>query len=279
MKIGCNALYPGTGFNRSDLFDRTAYRQALANLGQAGFEAVEYSHSYHFTIEQAAEVRQIATSLGLEGWSVHAEGPAEFGLAREAEGAGNALRHCLDLCAALGGRVVVVHTPCCGGGLALGDEADVAAALERDRRVLEPACAHAAALGLDIALENGRTLAHMHYILRLRDDVDAANLGFCVDTGHAALGDLGPAQAIRLAGSRLYTTHLQDNLGARDDHLPPGRGTIDWPGVFAALRQVGYQRTLMLELTDSPGEREYDQRLELAQGAANVRRFAEGVAR
>jgi sugar phosphate isomerase/epimerase len=114
----------------------------------------------------------------------------------------------------------------------------------------------------------------MRYILRLRDLVGAENLGFCVDTGHAALGDLGAARAVRLAGSRLYTTHLQDNWGKRDDHLPPGRGSIAWAEVFAALEEVGYARTLMLELTDMAEGRPYDQRLELAQGAANARDLA-----
>jgi sugar phosphate isomerase/epimerase len=274
MKIGCNALYPGKNLARRDCFDLAAYREALGNLSRAGFEAVEYSHSYHFSVGQAVALRDVAGRLGLEGWSCHAEGPDEFSLASDTEEACQALLHCLDLCAALGGRVVVLHTPCGGSGLAVSDENAVDALLDHDQRILEPACRHAQKLALDIALENGRSLAHMRYILSLRDLIGAGNLGFCVDTGHAALGDLGPVQAIRLASSRLYSTHLQDNLGCADDHLPPGRGKIDWAAVFAALREVDYRRTLMLELTDSPGEREYNQPGELAQGAANVRSFA-----
>jgi sugar phosphate isomerase/epimerase len=67
---------------------------------------------------------------------------------------------------------------------------------------------------------------------------------------------------------------LQDNLGQRDDHMPPGQGTIDWAALFGALAQVGYSRTLMLELTDRAAHRPYDRDLELAQGARNTAQSA-----
>ncbi|MHB0875519.1 MAG: sugar phosphate isomerase/epimerase family protein [Anaerolineae bacterium] len=275
MIIGCNALYPGGDFTSRELFTPAAYGRALANLAEAGFAAVEYSHLHHFSVDEAAAVGEHARLLGLECWSCHAEGPQEFDLAGTAAEARAALLHCLDLCAAVGAKVVVLHTPFGPARPDLSREADVLAALDADRGIVEPACRRAEALGLKIALENFYTLAHRRYIGRLRDLIGAECLGFCVDTGHAALGDLGPARAVRLAGDRLYTTHLQDNLGSRDDHLPPGQGGIDWDGTFAALRDVGYRGTLMLELTDCAEDRPYDQRLELAQGAANVKRLAE----
>jgi sugar phosphate isomerase/epimerase len=275
MNIGCNALYPWAGFTDSELFTVSAYKEALTNLGGAGFQAVEYSHTYHLSQREAARVGELAHSLGLQSWSCHAEGRREFELADNLEEAREALQHCLALCAELGSKVLVLHTPIAPtDDLSLGAGADVLLALARDRSVLEPACRRAAELGLDIALENGHSLAHMRYILRLRDLIGAENLGFCVDTGHAALGDLGPAQAIELAGRYLYTTHLQDNHGRRDDHLPPGEGSIDWPAVFTALKRVGYARTIMLELTDRAEGRAYDQKQELERGSANVRELA-----
>ena len=48
----------------------------------------------------------------------------------------------------------------------------------------------------------------MEFILGLVDDIDMPNLGICMDTGHANLGDLG-SRAIRMAG-KLSTTHLQE---------------------------------------------------------------------
>jgi len=80
-----------------------------------------------------------------------------------------------------------------------------------------------------------------------------------------------------MAGPRLRTLHLHDNYGEVDDHLPPGRGTIDWADLFAALAEVGYARPLQLELTDRAPHRDYDQALEQRQGIENTRRFA-GIA-
>jgi len=106
--------------------------------------------------------------------------------------------------------------------------------------------------GIRFAFENGGPTATMEYAIALADAVGLDRAGICVDTGHAALGDLGPAKAIRMAGYRLITTHIQDNLGERDDHMPPGDGRIDWDDVVAALNEVGYDGCFQLELTDQP---------------------------
>ena len=78
-----------------------------------------------------------------------------------------------------------------------------------------------------------------------------------------------------MAGPLLLTTHLQDNHGQRDDHMPPGMGTIDWNDVFQALNEINYERTFMLELTDAPtpDSRVYDQEEEIRTGLRNVRKF------
>jgi sugar phosphate isomerase/epimerase len=152
--------------------------------------------------------------------------------------------------------------------------ARLAKLMDADLRILEPVCLRARELGIRLALENGWSLAHMEYVLQLCDALPAGTAGICVDTGHANLGDLGPARALRLAGKRLITTHLHDNLGKVDDHLPPGEGRIDWADVFAALREIGYAGTLMLELTDGAAHRPYDQEREMRLGVENVRRMA-----
>ena len=41
-----------------------------------------------------------------------------------------------------------------------------------------------------------------------------------------------------VVGSRLAHVHASDNNGLGDLHLPPGTGNIDWPAVFAALREI-----------------------------------------
>jgi sugar phosphate isomerase/epimerase len=60
---------------------------------------------------------------------------------------------------------------------------------------------------------------------------------------------------IRRFPERLYHVHLHDNDGRSDLHLPPGAGNIDWPGVIQALVDVGYDRTITLEVFSR--DREY----------------------
>ncbi|MFQ5810665.1 MAG: sugar phosphate isomerase/epimerase family protein, partial [Armatimonadota bacterium] len=151
---------------------------------------------------------------------------------------------------------------------------------EQEARVIDGMCDHAAGRGMELAIENGAPLIHMEYLLELLDIVEAPNLGICVDTGHAARGDLGAARAIRMAGQKLYTTHIQDNFGERDDHLPPGMGTIDWDEVADALAEVQYERVLQLELTDRPPpQREYDRDREMEFGIKKAREIAARIER
>ncbi|RDI94723.1 sugar phosphate isomerase/epimerase [Meiothermus sp. QL-1] len=73
--------------------------------------------------------------------------------------------------------------------------------------------------------------------------------GFCLDVGHAqvALGPQGPRTYHALLAERLQHWHLHDNHGHSDEHLPCGRGQVDWAWVRRALE--GFQGTVALEVT------------------------------
>ncbi len=273
LRTGCNALYPYGPLTDEALFTPEATREACHRLLEAGYGCVEYSHAFRFTLDEARALGRYASSLGLEAWSIHAGGPGGLSVGSTVEEAQASLAHCLEVCSELGARVMVVHPVHCSP-LRRPDATPEAQRLEQDLRILEPVCTRARELGLEIALENGATLVDMGYLLRLGQALGGPHVGYCIDTGHANLGDLGAARAVAMAGPRLYTTHLQDNHGLSDEHLPPGAGAIDWTAVFAALKAAGYARPLMLELTDGPDERPYNPDGEMKQGAQNVRRFA-----
>ncbi len=272
-KIGCNTLYDGGELGLTTDFDMAAIQRSLDRNRALGYETVEYSHLCHLTTDEASEIGAYAESIGLESWSVHAESPFGFVLGATEEEATGYLNNAIEVCYAVGAQVVVVHAPILLG-LTLGDLPDIPELLAQDMAVLGPAQTWAAERGVELALENGRTLAHWVYILSLIEQLGADHLGVCVDTGHANLGDLGAPRAIRMAGPRLLTLHLHDNWGEVDDHLPPGQGNIDWPNVLSALREVGFSRPLQLELTDRAPHRAYDQALEMELGYQNTRRLA-----
>jgi sugar phosphate isomerase/epimerase len=87
-------------------------------------------------------------------------------------------------------------------------------------------------------------------------ELDRGEVALAVDTGHANMNATAAEETLA-AGHRLRTTHVHDNDGRTDTHLPPGLGTIDWAAWLRALDSVGYTGPVMLEcirhLRQQPG--------------------------
>jgi sugar phosphate isomerase/epimerase len=69
-----------------------------------------------------------------------------------------------------------------------------------------------------------------------------------LDLGHCNLCGRRPVEMIRRFGGRIHHIHLHDNDGRSDLHLPPGAGNINWRAVVRALKEVGYDGTITLEV-------------------------------
>lgn len=64
------------------------------------------------------------------------------------------------------------------------------------------------------------------------------SVGACLDTGHAHLYSQVPlGDWVDVLAERIRYLHLSDNDGSYDQHLSPGRGTIDWTSFADALRR------------------------------------------
>ena len=57
----------------------------------------------------------------------------------------------------------------------------------------------------------------------------------------------------RELGQRVFHCHFSDNDAVTNAHWRPGRGKIDWRAVLEALRDVGFDGTVSIELEDVPG--------------------------
>jgi sugar phosphate isomerase/epimerase len=108
-------------------------------------------------------------------------------------------------------------------------------------------------------------------LLWLLGAMDTADVGICLDTGHAYLaGDLDTV--VHKLSGHLQTVHASDNRGREDDHLPPGDGTIDWERVLGQLDRAAYRGPLILEIA---GQDDPEATLEAAQrGRTHMRRAA-----
>jgi sugar phosphate isomerase/epimerase len=110
----------------------------------------------------------------------------------------------------------------------------------------------AAEVGVRVALEViPNDLSAAGTLVRLiEEDLEGIDVGICLDYGHAHLmGDLG--DAIETISGHLWTTHVHDNGGRRDDHLVPFAGRIDWDAAMMATQKIGYDGVLMLEVGDT----------------------------
>jgi L-ribulose-5-phosphate 3-epimerase len=239
--------------------------EALRTLHALGWDGFELSTEHLEEIEkdpqQAKHVEDVLRTLealGAEMPQAHgwiSANVAHPNLAQRTHDIELLLRQ-LAVCKALGIKNVVIH-PGTGAGYRTAEERRGIHSLnvEGFRRLGD----RAGELGLRIGLENmldsrdgtGQFGAKPEELMGMLAAVDCPALGITFDTSHAHAQKLDLTAAIRIFGEKLICTHISDNHGEGDEHLTPGNGTIDWPVVVAALRQIGYRGLFNLEI---PGE-------------------------
>jgi len=236
-------------------------RDHLVEIAAHGFDAVEV-----FAVRDHFDYRDRRAAVALAEWlddtrltlhSIHApiaakyvNGKWEQGLSlaaadeRRRKAAVDEAMAALDVSAAVPFQVLVAH---CGVPVPYAQPGDNSrAALVKSLEELSPV---AERYGVRIAIEvipNELSTAAALVEL-IESDIDAVDLGICMDVGHARMmGDV--VEAIETCSGHLLTTHLHDNRGRSDDHLVPGKGVIDWEATLLACQKVGYDGVWMFEL-------------------------------
>jgi sugar phosphate isomerase/epimerase len=86
----------------------------------------------------------------------------------------------------------------------------------------------------------GEIISNTDAMLRLMDDVSDDNFYAVLDTGHQhAQKEILPLSVEKL-GDRIAYLHVSDNDGKTNQHRELGQGTVDWEGVFTALRKHSF---------------------------------------
>ena len=120
------------------------------------------------------------------------------------------------------------------------------------RRSLEAIAELASRVDVRVAVEViPNPLSSADALARLiEDELEGLDIGVCLDYGHAHLmGDVG--EAVETLSGHVWTTHVHDNHGKKDDHLPPYAGTIDWDAAMMETQKIGYDGALMFEVSDT----------------------------
>lgn len=123
------------------------------------------------------------------------------------------------------------------------------------RRSVEEIVELAGAVNVKVALEViPNPLASPGSLVRLiEEDLDGIDAGICLDYGHAhIMGDLG--EAIEAISGHLWTTHVHDNGGKRDDHLVPYAGSVNWDLAMMETQKIGYDGVMMFEVAGNAAD-------------------------
>ena len=157
--------------------------------------------------------------------------------------------------AELDGKTAIVHPT----GRPGADEQplspqNIGVAVENAYRSVSELVEVARETGVQIALENlpvtglaCRPLMTMQELRAFIAPFPAEWVGLCLDTGHARICGLDPANQARVAAERLCALHLQDVDGERDCHWVPGHGVIDWSALGTALAEINFDGAWTVE--------------------------------
>jgi sugar phosphate isomerase/epimerase len=254
----------------------------LATLASAGAGVIEvFAARHHFDYADRNAVREIANWFRSNNvvatlhmpiypdtaWSRHTAPSLNLIDASKAARieAQDEVKRALEAAELVPFRSCVIH-------LGMRDDVWDNRSLDDSLTAIEHLKAFAGPLGVTLLLENlNNEVATPEHLVEIVRVGHFANVGFCLDTGHANLAQAIPETShsaaktgIDLAfesfGEKLRELHLHDNHGMRDEHLwPLGKaeaGSIDWAAVGKHIAALSGEAAGILEIAHELGEEE-----------------------
>src|SRR6516225_296562 len=117
--------------------------------------------------------------------------------------------------------------------------------------VLKPVIEHAEKVGVLLLIEPepGLLIEKADQFLELMQHIDSPAVGLNFDIGHFYCVSDDPAATVLKLARYIRHFHLEDIASTRvHHHLVPGEGAIDFAATFRAIRQIGYDGWVAVEL-------------------------------
>ena len=246
----------------TNAFKQVSLQESLREIAACGYAGVEIMadvpHAYppHMDARRREAVRNLLADLrlavtNLNAFTLFAQGDTHHPSWIEPDAAARARRvehtvGCIELARDLGAPGISLEP---GGPLPDGMDREEAVRLYREglRAVLPTA----EACGVDLLIEPEpgllieRPEEFEQFVLTLPHE----RVGLNFDIGHFFCVGVDPAEAVRRLADHIRHVHLEDIAPSREHkHLVPGRGAVDLAGTLAALRDVGYDGWITVEL-------------------------------
>ena len=237
-------------------------RQAAQILRQTGFTHVDYgrpcsAYEYKkglFALPRAEfeavflRDRQVLAECGLCVGQVHAPFPTYPDDPSQFDFMAAAIERSIYAAQFMGSPYLVIH---CALPCRWQPDDNPARTREMNLALFNALLPAAKMCGVTLALENmpgqGIPTSTPQMLIDYIDAVQSPFFAACLDTGHANMTGVSPADFAQSLGQRLQVLHVHDNNGVRDEHCAPYLGTVDWDAFARALRAVGYGGTFSLE--------------------------------
>ena len=251
----------------TNAYTRHPLDAALRGIKQAGFEGVEIladvPHAYPGTLtdDQTRAARRVLDETGLTVSNINCN--CSFGYWKDAppepyfepslispnpkhrKDRTNLIFKALDLARSVGARNLSITSGRCLGGMPPDKAATQFA--ESIRPVLD----RADQLGIDVGIECEPGL-FLEYVAELKDWIDRLGhprFGANLDIGHSVVMGESVGEVVPMLKGRIWNLHVEDLPGRKHYHMIPGDGTgMDWAALRDALRRIGYDRFLTVEL-------------------------------
>ncbi|MDD5772529.1 MAG: sugar phosphate isomerase/epimerase [bacterium] len=153
----------------------------------------------------------------------------------------------LDAMLYLGAKIAVLHP---GDTVASSEEREERYKHSRENigRILE----YCEKNKIKLAVENmpsGKMGERVSDIYGLISGFNSEYIGICFDTSHANMTSGNAPAEIKKCKDKLFTIHVSDNNGKKDQHYLPYSGNIDWPSFWRELNNLNYNSVFMMEVT------------------------------
>ena len=218
-------------------------RKEISSIGMAGYDFVD------LTIEgphiQKSDVEWIRPLLEQYGLFIvgHTDPclPYAYPIQEIRDASLKELERCASIFSALGAKVMNIHPCYTYPPPRRMDVVDLN--IEALPRIVDMAGSY----GLTVAYENFRApFDSVPIFKRLLTEV--AGLKIHLDVGHGNMGEDNGVSFCRELGKDIVHVHLSDNLVSGDHHMPLGAGTIHWKEEIGAVKSIGYDGAITLEV-------------------------------